>query len=109
MAPDCPRARGAVGTARYGAEPGAEALFLTGCDMSMPPALLDPLPQRRPVALAGARGGAGRGRAYGAEPVAEVLLRAFLAERDLEAEGVRFWLSVYDSLAPPGRRSAGRP
>jgi hypothetical protein len=38
---------------------------------------------------------------YGAEAGAEVLLRAFLAERDRDAEGVRFWLAVYASLAAP--------
>ena len=38
---------------------------------------------------------------YGAEAGAEVLLRAFLAERDRDADGVRFWLAVYASLAAP--------
>jgi hypothetical protein len=37
--------------------------------------------------------------AYGEEAGAEVLLRAFLAERDRDRQGVRFWLAVYDSLA----------
>ena len=45
-------------------------------------------------------------RAYGPEARAEVLLRAFLAERDRDAEAVRFWLAVHASLprraAPPG-------
>ena len=41
---------------------------------------------------------------YGAEAGAEALLRAFLAERNRDADGVRFWLSVYDSLC----RAAGR-
>ena len=36
---------------------------------------------------------------YGADAGAEVLLRAFLAERDRDAEGVRFWLAVHASLA----------
>jgi len=44
---------------------------------------------------------------YGEEAGAEVLLRAFLAERDRDARGVRFWLSVYDSLARRTLRGAG--
>jgi len=44
---------------------------------------------------------------FGSEAGAEVLLRAFLAERDRDAEAVRFWLAVYDSLAR--RRPAAGP
>lgn len=45
---------------------------------------------------------------------AEVLLRAFLAERDMNRHNVRFWLRVYDSLSnsPSGsesRRDRPRP
>ena len=36
---------------------------------------------------------------YGADAGAEVLLRAFLAERDGNASAVRFWLAVHASLA----------
>ena len=39
------------------------------------------------------------GHAYGAEAGAEVLLRAFLADRDRNAQAVRFWRAVYDGLA----------
>ncbi|MGO4705516.1 hypothetical protein AB4072_07045 [Microvirga sp. 2MCAF38] len=38
---------------------------------------------------------------YGDGAGAEVLLRAFLAERDLNGEAVRFWLKVYDGLQDP--------
>jgi len=36
---------------------------------------------------------------YGEEAGAEVLLRAFLAERDMNQAAVRFWLRVYDLLS----------
>lgn len=35
---------------------------------------------------------------YGEGAGAEVLLRAFLAERDMNPASVRFWLQVYDIL-----------
>ncbi len=35
---------------------------------------------------------------YGDEAGAEMLLRAFLCERDLQREAVRFWLRVYGML-----------
>jgi len=45
---------------------------------------------------------------YGDGAGAEVLLRAFLAERDMNRHNVRFWLRVYESLsAPPRDRTAG--
>jgi hypothetical protein len=40
---------------------------------------------------------------------AEVLLRAFLEERDLNPAAVRFWLAVYDLLSRPGRSPASAP
>ncbi|MBM6596605.1 hypothetical protein [Microvirga pudoricolor] len=41
---------------------------------------------------------------YGDEAGAEMLLRAFLCERDREPEAARFWLRVYGALdAPRGR------
>jgi len=39
---------------------------------------------------------------YGEGAGAEVLLRAFLAERDMNTAAVRFWLRVYQALG--GRR-----
>lgn len=41
---------------------------------------------------------------YGGGAGAEVLLRAFLEERDLNRQAVRFWLRVYEALSrePPG-------
>ncbi|MGO4571317.1 hypothetical protein [Microvirga sp. 2TAF3] len=39
---------------------------------------------------------------YGAGAGAEVLLRTFLAERDLNLPAVRFWLAVYAELKGPG-------
>jgi hypothetical protein len=38
---------------------------------------------------------------YGADAGAEALLRAFLAERDRDADAVRFRLSVHASLTAP--------
>jgi hypothetical protein len=35
---------------------------------------------------------------YGDEAGAEVLLRAFLSERDMNRPAVRFWLRVYEVL-----------
>ncbi|MCB5173767.1 hypothetical protein [Microvirga lenta] len=44
---------------------------------------------------------------YGDGAGAEVLLRAFLSERDLNRQAVRFWLRVYEALnsreSCPGR------
>lgn len=112
MASDCARAcaQGAGAAARYRAQAPAELPFLTGCDMSMPPPSWIRSRSaglwRRIAPAAAARVAAA---SFGAQAGAEVLLRAFLAERDLDADGVRFWLSVYGSLARPGRRGAGRP
>jgi hypothetical protein len=110
LAPDPARGGGAVAAARYGADARPERLFLTGCDMSMPPPSWIRSRSaglwRRIAPAAAARVAAA---SFGTEARAEVLLRAFLAERDLDADGVRFWLSVYDSLARPGRRGAGHP
>jgi len=49
-------------------------------------------------------------QSYGEGAGAEVLLRAFLCERDLQREAVRFWLKVYAALdqAPAGP-DAGAP
>jgi hypothetical protein len=38
---------------------------------------------------------------YGSATRAEALLRAYLSERDQDAEAARFWLRVYDSLPSP--------
>jgi hypothetical protein len=35
---------------------------------------------------------------YGGEARAEVLLRAFLSERDGNEDAVRFWLSVHEAM-----------
>jgi hypothetical protein len=35
---------------------------------------------------------------YGGEARAEVLLRAFLSERDRDDDAVRFWLSVHEAM-----------
>ena len=35
---------------------------------------------------------------YGGEAKAEVLLRAFLSERDRDEDAVRFWLSVHETM-----------
>jgi hypothetical protein len=110
VAPDPAAGGSAAAAARCGADAGAEVLFLTGCDMSIPPPSWIRSRSaglwRRIAPAVAARVAAAN---YGAEARAEVLLRAFLAERDRDADGVRFWLSVYDSLARPGRRGAGRP
>ena len=36
---------------------------------------------------------------YGKEAKAEVLLRAFLSERDRNSAATRFWLKVYEAIA----------
>jgi hypothetical protein len=47
---------------------------------------------------------------YGDGAGAEILLRAFLEERDMNPDGVRFWLAVYAALSgSPGHRSLSRP
>lgn len=46
---------------------------------------------------------------YGEGAGAEVLLRAFLEERDMNQAAVRFWLRVYDLLGGPGRPQAAAP
>ncbi|MEE1609703.1 hypothetical protein [Microvirga sp. CF3016] len=43
---------------------------------------------------------------YGEGAGAEVLLRAFLEERDRNPAAVRFWLRVYDLLSSSGRPRA---
>ncbi|WP_262029427.1 hypothetical protein [Microvirga sp. Mcv34] len=43
---------------------------------------------------------------YGEEAGAEVLLRAFLEERDRNPAAVRFWLRVYDLLNGAGEPQA---
>ncbi|MBZ6078162.1 hypothetical protein [Microvirga puerhi] len=50
-------------------------------------------------------------QAYGDGAGAEVLLRAFLAERDGEREAVRFWLAVHARLTETATpdRSVGLP
>lgn len=48
--------------------------------------------------------------AYGANAGAEVLLRAFLGERDCNRTAARFWIAVYHRLAPqadPAARNDG--
>ncbi|MBA1158452.1 hypothetical protein [Microvirga mediterraneensis] len=40
---------------------------------------------------------------YGEGAGAEVLLRAFLEERDMNPEAVRFWLRVYELLNGAGK------
>lgn len=44
---------------------------------------------------------------YGEDAGAEALLRAFLCERDLNRDDVRFWLDVYDLLALRAREQGG--
>jgi len=46
---------------------------------------------------------------YGEEAGAEVLLRAFLAERDMNPVAVRFWLRVYDLLSRASQKRASAP
>jgi hypothetical protein len=50
---------------------------------------LDPAEAGRVVAMA-----------YGENAGAEALLRAFLGERDCNRAAARFWIAVYDRLAP---------
>jgi hypothetical protein len=45
--------------------------------------------------------------AYGDNAGAEVLLRAFLGERDCNRAAARFWITVYERLAPRGAAGAG--
>jgi hypothetical protein len=47
--------------------------------------------------------------AHGEEAGAEVLLRAFLEERDRNPAAVRFWLRVYDLLSRTGQPPAPAP
>jgi|UPI0004AF8D9B hypothetical protein len=46
---------------------------------------------------------------YGEGAGAEMLLRAFLEERDLNPAAVRFWLRVHDLLNGTGRPQASAP
>jgi len=46
---------------------------------------------------------------YGEGAGAEVLLRAFLEERDRNPAAVRFWLRVYDLLNDAADRQASAP
>ena len=47
--------------------------------------------------------------AYGEGAGAEVLLRAFLEERDLNPAAVRFWLRVYEILTSGSKAGASPP
>lgn len=48
------------------------------------------------------------GDCYGEGAGAEVLLRAFLEERDMNRQAVRFWLRVYEALvSSPAREPDG--
>jgi hypothetical protein len=47
-------------------------------------------------------------RFYGSETGAEVLLRAYLSERDRDGKAARFWLRVYESSTEPQRTDRHR-